>query len=56
MSFDEKLDQTMILGLIEEELEERKMKSDRRQKDCEKTMKKLTDKDRRSNKDRRISA
>lgn len=56
MSVDEKLDQTMILGLIEDELEERKMKMDRRQKDCADTMKKLTEKDRRSYKDRRATS
>jgi len=55
MSVDEKLDHTMILGMIEDELEERKHRADRRQKNCEETMKQKTDEDRRSNKDRRAA-
>lgn len=53
MSVDEKLDHTMILGLIEDELEERKLKTDRRQKNCEESMKEITEEDRRSYQDRR---
>lgn len=53
MSIDEKLDHTMILGLIEDELEERKLKTDRRQKNCEESMKEVTEEDRRSYQDRR---
>ena len=53
MSVDEKLDQTILISLIEDELEERKYNTDRRQKHCEETMKKLTEQDRRTNADRR---
>jgi len=53
MSVDEKLGHTMMMDLIEGELEERKLKADRRQKDCEESMKKKTDEDRRSAEDRR---
>jgi len=53
MSVDEKLDHTMVMDLIEGELEERKLKTDRRQKDCEDSMKQQTEEDRRTNKDRR---
>ena len=52
MSVDEKLDHTMMLDLIEGELEERKLKTDRRQKDCEDSMKQMTEEDRRTNEDR----
>lgn len=53
MSSEEKIDSTMMMGLIEDELEERKTKSDRRQKDCEETMKQVTETERRTNEDRR---
>ncbi len=55
MSVDEKLDHTMMLDLIEGELEERKLKTDRRQKDCEDSMKQMTEEDRRTNEDRRAA-
>jgi len=53
MSVDEKLGHTMMMDLIEGELEERKVKADRRQKDCEDSMKKMTEEDRRRAEDRR---
>lgn len=53
MSDEDKLDYNLMLGLIEDELEERKTKNDRRQNDCEETMKQVTDADRRMNEDRR---
>ena len=53
MSSEEKIDSTMMMGLIEDELEERKLKNDRRQKDCEETMKKVTETERRTSEDRR---
>jgi len=56
MSVDEKLDHTMIMDLIEGELEERKLKTDRRQKDCENSMKQQTEEDRRTNNDRRAAS
>jgi len=53
MSVDEKLGHTMMMDLIEGELEERKQKADRRQKDCEDSMKQVTEEDRRTAEDRR---
>jgi len=53
MSVDEKLGHTMMMDLIEGELEERKLKTDRRQKDCEESMKEVTEEDRRAAEDRR---
>ena len=53
MSSEEKLGLTMMMELIEGELEERKSPSDRRQKDCEDSMKKVTDSERRTRTDRR---
>jgi len=53
MSADEKLGLTMMMELIEGELEERKSPSDRRQRDCEDSMKKQTETERRMATDRR---
>jgi hypothetical protein len=53
MSVEEKLGTTMMMELIEGELEERKMSYDRRQKDCEVSMKEVTDTERRVDTDRR---
>ena len=55
MSLDEKLDPGLMMGLIEDELEERKAKTDRRQKQCEESMKQSTDVERRVSTDRRDS-
>lgn len=55
MSIDEKLGHTMMMDLIEGELEERKQKKDRRQKDCKESMKQVTDSERRVNEDRRAA-
>lgn len=54
MSIEEKLGTTMMMELIEGELEERKVSYDRRQKDCEVSMKEVTDSERRVNIDRRV--
>ncbi|MDH5393115.1 MAG: hypothetical protein OEY11_08025 [Gammaproteobacteria bacterium] len=56
MSSEEKVDPSMMMGLIEDELEERKSRNDRRQKDCEDTMKQVTETERRLNQDRREDA
>ena len=54
MSVEEKMGLTMMMELIEGELEERKTGSaDRRQKDCETSMKELTESERRTAEDRR---
>ena len=53
MSFEEKMGLTMMMELIEGELEERKMVTDRRQSDCEESMKKEAEADRRNKEDRR---
>ena len=53
MSFDEKMGTTMMMELIEGELEERKSSLDRRQKNCEDSMKETTESERRENQDRR---
>lgn len=53
MSFEEKLGLTMMMELIEGELEERKVGVERRQKDSEETMEKVTDDERRVRNDRR---
>lgn len=53
MSVEEKLGSTMMMELIEGELEERKSSFDRRQKDCETSMKEVTEKERREDTDRR---
>jgi hypothetical protein len=53
MSVEEKLGTTMVMELIEDELEERKTSYDRRQKECEDSMKEVTESERRQNTDRR---
>ena len=53
MSSEEKLGHTMMMELIEGELEERKKTSDRRQKDCKDSMEKVTESERREKADRR---
>ena len=56
MSVEEKLGHTMMMDLIEGELEERKTTFDRRQKECEDSMKQVTDVERRAAEDRRAAA
>ncbi|MDH5517998.1 MAG: hypothetical protein OEY36_09320 [Gammaproteobacteria bacterium] len=53
MSSEEKIDPDLMMGLIEDELEERKSKNDRRKQDCEDSMKQVTETERRKNEDRR---
>lgn len=53
MSVEEKLGTTMVMELIEDELEERKTSYDRRQKECKDSMKEVTESERRQNTDRR---
>ncbi len=53
MSVEEKLGTTMVMELIEDELEERKTSYDRRQKESEDSMKEVTESERRQNTDRR---
>lgn len=53
MSAEEKLGTTMVMELIEDELEERKISYDRRQKECKDSMKEVTESERRKNTDRR---
>ena len=56
MSVEEKLGHTMMMDLIEGELEERKTSYDRRQKDSQDSMKEVTNVDRRAAEDRRTVA
>lgn len=53
MSAEDKLDNTMMIDLIEGELEERKVSFDRRQKDSKDRMKEVTETERREAEDRR---
>lgn len=56
MSVEEKLGTTMMMELIEGELEERKVSYDRRQKECKESMKEVTESERRQNTDRRTES
>lgn len=53
MSVEEKLGTTMMMELIEGELEERKTSYDRRQKESKDSMKEVTESERRQDTDRR---
>lgn len=53
MSQDEKVDLTMVIGLIEDELEERTKGIDRRQQQIEEDVQKKIEAERRKNTDRR---
>lgn len=56
MSVEEKLGLTMMMEIIEGELEERKDSNDRRQKNCVDSMKQVSDDERRTKIDRRLES